>query len=113
MVRKLILKFIYWIFINYFKYDVATPAENELFGVHTEMIRCPWNAETMLYRLTLQAEKAENMKMTIMKNMSDEIRRPLNVISGFAQVIGNPEFQMSDAVRADVAGIVFYDCYVH
>ncbi len=47
-------------FINYFKYDVATPEENELFGVHTEMISCPWNAETMLYRLTLQAEKAEN-----------------------------------------------------
>lgn len=53
-----------------------------------------------------KAEEAEKMKLSIMKNMSHEIRSPLNVISGFAQVIGNPEFQMSDTVRADVAGMV-------
>ncbi len=46
-------------FINYFKYDVAGPKENELFGVHTEMSPCPWNPETMLFRVTLQAEQAE------------------------------------------------------
>ncbi len=46
-------------FINYFKYDVAGPREGELFGVHTEMSPCPWNSETMLFRVTLQAEQAE------------------------------------------------------
>lgn len=53
-----------------------------------------------------EAEKAENMKMTIMKNMSHEIRSPLNVISGFAQVIGNKEFEMTESVREDLAKMV-------
>ena len=45
-------------FINYFRYDVAGPKENELFGVYTELTPCPWNDETMLFRVTLQAEEA-------------------------------------------------------
>lgn len=47
-------------FINYFKYDVPEPEENELFGVRTEIVPCPWNAQTMLFRVTLQAEQAIN-----------------------------------------------------
>ena len=47
-------------FINYFKYDVPEPKENELFGVHTEIVPCPWNEQTMLFRVTLQAEQAVN-----------------------------------------------------
>lgn len=47
-------------FINYFKYDVKTPATNELFGVYTSITPCPWNAESCLLRVTLQAEKAIN-----------------------------------------------------
>lgn len=45
-------------FINYFKYDVAQPAEGELFGVTTDFVTCPWNAKNLLMRLTLQAETA-------------------------------------------------------
>ena len=45
-------------FINYFRYDVPTPAENELFGVRTELSHCPWNEKSLLLRLTLQAEQA-------------------------------------------------------
>ncbi|MBQ7828660.1 MAG: von Willebrand factor type A domain-containing protein [Clostridia bacterium] len=47
-------------FINYFKYDVPQPEEGELFGVHTEIVPCPWSEETMLFRVTLQAEQAVN-----------------------------------------------------
>lgn len=47
-------------FINYFRYDVSQPQENELFGVYTEVAPCPWNEENMLFRVTLQAEKPEN-----------------------------------------------------
>lgn len=53
-----------------------------------------------------KANEAEKMKLSIMKNMSHEIRSPLNVISGFSQVIGNPDFSMSDSVRADIAAMV-------
>lgn len=48
-------------FINYFRYDVQAPsAENELFGVKTGIIPCPWSRESMLLRVTLQAEEAVN-----------------------------------------------------
>ena len=45
-------------FINYFKYDVATPRENDLFGVTADFVTCPWNSSNLLMRLTLQAETA-------------------------------------------------------
>ena len=45
-------------FINYFDYDVSAPAENELFGTQVNIIDCPWNAGSVLMRLTLQAETA-------------------------------------------------------
>ena len=46
-------------FINYFDYNVAQPKDNELFGVTTDMVKCPWNNENYLFRLTLQAENAQ------------------------------------------------------
>ena len=49
-------------FINYFRYTVTAPAENELFGVKTSIIPCPWNNESMLLRVTMQAEEAINEK---------------------------------------------------
>ncbi len=45
-------------FINYFKYDVNAPKEGELFGVYTEMTPCPWNSDSMIFRMTLQAPSA-------------------------------------------------------
>ncbi len=47
-------------FINYFKYDVPEPKEDELFGVYTEIVPCPWNEGSLLFRATLQAEQAVN-----------------------------------------------------
>lgn len=47
-------------FINYFKYSVKAPVENELFGIDTSIIPCPWNSENLLLRVTLQAEEAIN-----------------------------------------------------
>lgn len=46
-------------FINYFKYDVAGPEHDDLFGVYSEMSPCPWNEENMLLRVTLQAEQGD------------------------------------------------------
>ena len=45
-------------FINYFRYDAVAPQDGELFGVMSEMMSCPWNSNTVLMRLTLQAETA-------------------------------------------------------
>ncbi len=45
-------------FLNYFKYTANAPQNGELFGVTTAISECPWNANTKLMRLTLQAETA-------------------------------------------------------
>ena len=45
-------------FINYFKYQANAPKEGELFGVTTAIAPCPWNSQTLLMQLTLQAESA-------------------------------------------------------
>lgn len=45
-------------FINYFKYEAATPAEGELFGVSPRILPCPWNSNTVLLSMTLQAPVA-------------------------------------------------------
>ena len=45
-------------FINYFKYDAPQPTEGEAFGIHPEIVACPWNANTVWMRLTLQAESS-------------------------------------------------------
>lgn len=45
-------------FLNYFKYQANMPQNGELFGVKTTIAECPWNANTVLMSLTLQAEQA-------------------------------------------------------
>ena len=45
-------------FINYFKYEAVTPEEGELFGVTPKIFPCPWNPNTVLLSMTLQAPVA-------------------------------------------------------
>ena len=45
--------------INYFDYSYPAPAENEPFSVTTEMADCPWNDETKLMMIGLQAEEID------------------------------------------------------
>ena len=49
-----------------------------------------------------KAQEAERMKISFIQNMSHEVRTPLNVISGFAQVISNPDNSMSEEDRAEM-----------
>ena len=46
-------------FINYFRYEVEQPKDGELFGVKTELVPCPWDGGSLLFRVTLQAEDAK------------------------------------------------------
>ena len=45
--------------LNYFVYDYKKPEKGEPFGVTTEIADCPWNADTKLLLIGLQAEKIE------------------------------------------------------
>lgn len=50
-----------------------------------------------------KAEESERMKANILKNMSHEVRTPLNIIAGFAQIISQPDFNLTPEERADIA----------
>ena len=42
--------------LNYFKYNYPKPQEGEKFSISTELTDTPWNAETKLLRIGIQAE---------------------------------------------------------
>ena len=82
-------------FINYFKYDVPQPKEGDLFGTYTSLMPCPWNSETMLLRLTLQAEQAKLSKgnnlvflIDVSGSMSSQDKLPL-LKKAFSYLVGN------------------------
>ena len=43
--------------INYFRYDYARPEGDHPFGVTMELARCPWNPDTLLLQVGLQAKE--------------------------------------------------------
>ncbi len=53
-------------FINYFKYDLASPEKGEKFGVTTEVSTCPWNKDHQLMFVGVKAE--DPYKETIPKS---------------------------------------------
>lgn len=58
---------------------------------------------TRAYEHALESDK---MKATFIKNMSHEVRTPLNVISGFAQVLANPDLSGDAGKRKDMAQLM-------
>ena len=43
--------------INYFSYDYAKPEDGEKFSVTTVLTPCPWNEDTMLFKVGIRAEE--------------------------------------------------------
>ena len=56
-----------------------------------------------LKRAYAHALESDKMKAAFIQNMSHEVRTPLNVISGFAQVMANPELSGDVEKRKDMA----------
>ena len=52
------------------------------------------------------ALESDKMKAAFIQNMSHEVRTPLNVISGFAQVLANPELSNDAERRKDMAQLM-------
>ena len=55
------------------------------------------------YKKALESEK---MKSAFIQNVSHEVRTPLNIISGFSQVIADPELTSSVEERQHIAGMM-------
>lgn len=52
------------------------------------------------------ALRSDNMKTAFIKNVSHEVRTPLNIISGFAQVIADPSLDIGATERQHMAQMV-------
>ena len=65
-----------------------------------------WSRRRHMRELTVAYEHAlesDRMKTTFIQNMSHEVRTPLNIISGFAQVIADPDLTASREERTNIA----------
>ena len=52
------------------------------------------------------ALRSDNMKTIFIQNMSHEVRTPLNIINGFAQVMTDPEIEQTPQERQEIAKMV-------
>ncbi len=82
-------------FMNYFDYEAKTPENEELFGVTADLFACPWNPNTTLFRLTLQAENAVQSKgnnlvflIDVSGSMSSKDKLPL-LKKSFSYLVSN------------------------
>ena len=49
--------------INYFKYDLKAPSNNDPVAIHTELSTAPWNTKHQLLRIGLKAKEVETKKL--------------------------------------------------
>ncbi len=56
--------------------------------------------------------ESDRMKTLFMQNVSHEVRTPLNIISGFAQVFADPDYQLSAEERQRIAETVTHNTHI-
>lgn len=58
------------------------------------------------------ALESDKMKTLFIQNMSHEVRTPLNIISGFAQVLANPELSSNADTRQEMAQMMLKNTHI-
>ena len=66
------------------------------------LMRKIWARNRELREALDKAEEADRMKMAFIRNMSHEVRTPLNAINGFSQLLCNPEYELSDKDKSEM-----------
>lgn len=66
------------------------------------LVRKIWAKNKDLRAALNRAEESDRMKTTFIQSMSHEIRTPLNAVSGFAEVICSPDYELSDDEKRDM-----------
>ncbi|WP_224751148.1 VWA domain-containing protein [Mucilaginibacter pankratovii] len=102
--------------INYFKYNLAGPTNNEPVAIHTELSNAPWNVNHRLLRIALKAKTipTDNLPpsnlvflIDVSGSMSDENKLPL-VKSSLKMLADQlrPQDRVAMVVYAGAAGVV-------
>jgi len=56
--------------------------------------------------------ESDQMKTDFIQNISHEVRTPLNIISGYAQVIADPSYELTQKERQNMATAVIHNTYL-
>lgn len=67
--------------LNYFRYDYEGPSDDKPFSVTTELSACPWNKDTQLLQIGLQAKEIDfsempNSNIVFLLDVSGSMDRP-------------------------------------
>ena len=101
--------------MNYFRYDYDEPSDGETFGVTTTLNPCPWNPDTLLFKVGIRtAELKEESKgsnivflIDVSGSMNSENKLPLRQASSRKTVPGDPSGESGCAghcVHRDLCG---------
>lgn len=66
------------------------------------LVRKIWARNRQLKVALSKAEESDRMKTAFIRTMSHEIRTPLNAVSGFSQVLCNPNYDLDDKEKQDM-----------
>ena len=66
------------------------------------LVRKIWARNRQVREALARAEESDRMKTAFIHSMSHEIRTPLNAVSGFSQVLCNPNFELSDEEKDEM-----------
>ena len=77
-----------------------------LIGALTYIVISRRRHERQLKEAYEHALESDNMKTAFIRNINHEVRTPLNIISGFAQVISDPNIDMSVEERQNISQMV-------
>lgn len=59
-----------------------------------------------------QVLEADRMKTEFIKNVSHEVRTPLNIISGYAQIIANPDYEVTAEERSNMSETIAHNTQI-
>jgi signal transduction histidine kinase len=74
-----------------------------------QMRRRHWREMEKAYQRVLESDK---MKTAFIQNVSHEVRTPLNIISGYAQVIADPDYDITPYERKRMANTMMDNTHV-
>lgn len=73
-----------------------------------QMRRRHWRDMGKAYQRVLESDK---VKTAFIQNVSHEVRTPLNIISGYAQVLADPEYDISTLERRHIADTMMHNTH--